>query len=276
VATKLKPCNCNCAGQISACDCGSACALDCRQKSGFATLCGFSEFTDPSDPPLKYRKVTNSGSLRNRIFQPSLDCDPATTIDDGTFNYEGDGVFDRLTCLVDCTGIVLGSCGDVNAPTGTTRHTTKTESKAVGDGCAISSGISSRSIEGTWTNTLSDQDTEADGIARAESSVPDWSACTDGGSAFITDRSGTGEFNYGFRHAQTRAMWTAEVGRTYNVRINFARRLLGSSGPFLDLGMPYETTLSADVIDEKTDWVDVPNEAGWETIASSCALELVP
>jgi len=71
----------------------------------------------------------------------------------------------------------------------------------------------------------------------------------------------------------------AGPGYSYNVKIHFSRRLLGSGGPFLDLGSPYETTISGSNPEAEpaaTDWIDVPSEAGWETIASSCEVTAMP
>ena len=52
------------------CDCGGGvpCALQCRQKSGFADLCGFEAFVDPAVPPKLYRKRSYSGTMELRHF----------------------------------------------------------------------------------------------------------------------------------------------------------------------------------------------------------------
>lgn len=221
--------------------------------------------------------LTASGSLRQRIYGVGdFTCSGATLSDDIT-NYSGSATYSPADCTgPDCSGLVNANCGEVNGASCATKTVLTTTSSAVGDGCVCQTSGRGLNVTGTWTNSLSDEDTEDDAIGRAINAITDWSDCSLGGSAFITDRSGTGDFTFGFRKVQVKAGWTAEIGKTYNVRINFARRLLGSSGPYLDLGMPFESMVSADSTSETTDWVDVPNEAGWETVASSCVVTAVP
>jgi hypothetical protein len=53
---------CPCSEQVG-CDCSAIpCSSQCRYKGGIASLCGFSEFVDPSVPPKKY--------LQRRLTQP--------------------------------------------------------------------------------------------------------------------------------------------------------------------------------------------------------------
>lgn len=131
-------------------------------------------------------------------------------------------------------------------------------------------------VTGTVTETLNDEDTDADAIARAKAAIESWSACNLGClvdcSAFISQR--TSGFTVGFRDVQTRVTWTAVIGQNYNVKVRFGRRLLGSTGPFFFYSL-YEVTLNADQVAEATDWIDVPNEAGWETVAINCSVKLV-
>lgn len=56
------------------CDC-RGCGLECRSKSGTATLCGFSEFTNPSTPPRKYRRKTITGKV-TQCDWPAEGCQP--------------------------------------------------------------------------------------------------------------------------------------------------------------------------------------------------------
>jgi hypothetical protein len=54
---------CPCPDQTD-CGCGDhPCGFICRYKSGFASLCGYDEFTDPSDPPVKYRIKITTGNF---------------------------------------------------------------------------------------------------------------------------------------------------------------------------------------------------------------------
>ncbi len=125
---------------------------------------------------------------------------------------------------------------------------------------------------GTVTESLSSEDTEDAAEARAADAIEDWGSeglCS-GRTAFRTQRT-TG-FTFGWRKAQVRVQWTAVSGKTYQVKVRFARRVLGSSGPFLFYSEEQQSVL-ADTTSEQTDWIDIPNEAGWETIAANCSVE---
>jgi hypothetical protein len=255
------------------------CSLTCQSKTGFATLCGFSEFTNASDPPKKYKILTASGSLRQRTYGIGDFTCAGGTLSDVTINYSGSGIYTPLPTSCpspDCSSLVNANCGAAQNPSCSTQSNTATTSSAIGNGCVCQTSGRGYNVTGTWTNSLSSEDTEDDAANRAASAISSWSDCSGGSSAYLTDRTGTGSFTFGFRNIQIKANWTAVIGKTYNVQINFARRLLGTSDPYIDLGMPFESTITADRIDESTDWVDVPNEAGWETIASGCLVVLSP
>lgn len=253
------------------CNGGIACSLDCRSKGGFAVLCGFSEFVNPSDPPKKYLTLTGSGTITHKIYFNRTDCSGTPSVESSNVN-TGSANYNPGPCTVDCSAMTEQPCGRVNVET----FVDQTTSTTTGAGCQVLSGIHSRDDSGENTNSLSNEDTEAAAVERAQNAITDWSDCSLGNSAFITDRSGVGGFSFGFRKIQTKVHWTAIVGRTYDVRVNFSRRLLGSVGPFLDLGQPYETSITAGVVAEFTDWIDVPNEAGWETVASNCVVTIQP
>lgn len=68
---------CPCPQQIG-CSCSAVpCTIECRSKSGIATLCGFEEndFGVPSAPPNRFRKKRITGSLDTCAF-PNSDCSP--------------------------------------------------------------------------------------------------------------------------------------------------------------------------------------------------------
>jgi hypothetical protein len=277
MATRIKPCGCSdCAGQVNACNCGIACGLICRSKTASANICGFSEFADISNPPKKYRRLTNSGSIVDRTFMHDTNCGGSAD-DTLTHNYSGAGIVNKDTCVIDCTSITEGTCGPVNGTGFDTVTQTATTSTATGNGCFQNvGGRPSFSRDGVWTNTLTEEDTEDDAEARAIASMPTWTACSGCDcTSWRTDRSGTTTTTFGFQHVQTKCQWTAIIGQSYHVTIRYGRRLLGSSGPFLDLGMTSEVTITADVIAETTDWIDVPNGAGWETAVVSCRVDQI-
>lgn len=60
--TATTPTTCACCGG------GSNCGLECQFKAGFAELCGYSEFTEPSLPPKKYKRKTITGSMVKCVY----------------------------------------------------------------------------------------------------------------------------------------------------------------------------------------------------------------
>jgi len=129
-------------------------------------------------------------------------------------------------------------------------------------------------LQGTFSEVLTEEDTDADAEARAAAAVGDWSACLSGCaacSAFRVSR-GAGVFEFAFRQQRVKASWTAVPGNTYKVTVRFVRRVLGSAGPAVFYALE-ERTILADVEGEETDWIDVPSEAGWETWAANCSVE---
>ncbi len=274
----------------SGCDCGGGlpCGLECQSKSGIdAQLCGFSEFTDPSDPTKFYRRADASGSSESKVM-PNSDCSGVWTGTGTRCTIGGSCTYDKDTCeqtrsgtqicisLVDESVILnlTGLCIDnIGGACGVDVSSTKTvQSASISDSPCCPDNL--LTTEESYVVELSDEDTEEDAEKRAAAEIPDWTSCGScaGCSAFRTDRTGTGLSYFGFRKVQVRSTFSATVGHTYNVKIYFSRRLLGSLGPFLPLGQIAETTLVADTISEHTDWFDVPTESGFETIASSCVV----
>lgn len=278
-------CECN---QLSGCDCEYtvACALACRTKGGDATLIGFPEYCDPSDPPKRYRQRDFFGNNPLQGYGPAM-CTGGPT---GTANprQSGSMIYDALTGVLTDTSSFADGAAPLTPITGACVNSSGCESNATisqtdysitGNDACCNVGGEWRKAQGVRGESLSEEDTEADAEARIKAGITDWTPCADcltTCSAFRTDRAGTSDVVFGFRNVQTKCSWTAIIGGTYNVRINFARRVLGTSGPYLDLGMPFESIVSADVTSESTDWVDLPTEAGWETIASGCVVTFVP
>jgi hypothetical protein len=154
-------------------------------------------------------------------------------------------------------------------------ETTATERTITGKDQCLSDGAGEfLQHNGTVTETLNAEDTEDDAEARAaageswDGTGADCSVRT----AFRSQRT-TG-FTFGYRKTQVKVQWTAVIGQSYNVKVRFARRVLGSSGPFLFYALD-ERTITADAVSESTDWIDIPNEAGWETLAANCTVTLV-
>lgn len=146
-----------------------------------------------------------------------------------------------------------------------------------GVGCIDLGGGAWRQYVGVVEETLSDEDTEADAIAR-EVGAYEWGGvpvCL-AAPAFITSR-GEGVFTFEFRIMQVRVRLIGLAAGTYRVTIRYFRRVRGSSDPYaafaievIDLGVDADPDQ-----DDYTPWVDVPNERGYETRPQVCEVELL-
>ncbi|MCW5549160.1 MAG: hypothetical protein KIT44_09370 [Opitutaceae bacterium] len=134
---------------------------------------------------------------------------------------------------------------------------------------------------GERVESLSDEDTIEDAIQRVLNPAPEppaepedplaWttlSSCAGLGTAFITLLSA--ELSVSFRVAQVRAHLTGlTIGAGYEVRYILHRRVAGTSGPFVFFGVLHQT-ITAPAAEATTEWVDIPNEEGWETRVMAC------
>lgn len=272
-------------------------ALVCRNKSGTATLIGFPEFCSPSDPPKLYRRSTYSGNNPIQAFMfPDCSGDPTAT---SNVRQSGRDLYDRDTGAFSTTAVFADGAAPQTPSSDPCAPGSSCESVVAIDATNFSiTGLSAccfvasvwRKAQGTRSQVLSEEDTEDDANARAASEIADWTGCAGLGcmdltcTAFRSDRTGTADIFFGWRNVETQASWLAGPRCTYQVTVHFARRLLGSGGPFLDLGMIFEATVVApdnpELADQggvvRTEWIPVPNEAGWETRANSCHVVLIP
>lgn len=286
---------CECSEQPSACECASnGCVLECQSKTAIAELCGFAEFGDtPSVPPKKYRKCTFSGAEHGDVYD-SLDCSHATgaffdivlsgaaelsattcaLLTMGTQSTSTDGnapVVINLTDPLDLCSAAAHPCADTVSV-----NPTSCALSATGACCPSSSDTAQIHPTDTRTQTLSEEDTEIDAINRASAALP-WTASDCAASPAFWTQRGAGDFTFAFRSVQVRgrAGHTPQpaliVGHDYEITIGYYRRVLGSAGPFLFLATDV-VSLHASHTEEVTDWQDVPNEAGWETAALTCAI----
>lgn len=194
--------------------------LACVSAQGVATLCGFSEFSGyASVPPKKYKTKTLSGSESRTFGSFQTGCDPlnvdvdiaATGYGSIHYNCEDNSISDGFLANYSANW----SCTTSTSPNGSSRSAS---------GCAVSSsrwpkatnigvegdcpsatfGTRSGTADGTsnvtgvltvpsgsFTHTLSDEDTEADAIDRAEDST-EGSSCT----AIREERVNGFAFNY--------------------------------------------------------------------------------
>lgn len=287
-----KCCECS---QMTGCDCEGdvPSSLSCRSKSGIATLCGFPEFTDPSDPPILYKQMVLSGINSANRYIDSACATPNPAGPEISCTHAATWRWDVSTCSYSLT-----SAGTFNCDDGTTGPEGGPPGAAPVDDCSATWSVTKTTITGAPTGSccsnggidlgygrntavganwaLSDEDTEDDAEARAAAAITDWSACISclECSSWRSDRSGTSDTIFGFGIVQTKVLWTAVVGTTYRVTVHFARRVLGSGGVFLDTGHVFESTITPSTTSGTTDWIDVPNEAGWDTIAYKSIVEL--
>ncbi len=206
------------------------------------------ELSQPTD--IKHRRLNNEAC-------PDEDCD-------------GCGAEGALACVD--PPACYGAGADV-VTTPTTRTTT-------GVGCLANGDGTFTKYTGTIEEELSDEDTEEDAIERAvggEGWVTPGDDCLLH-PAFKTLR-GAGSFDFAFRHVQVRIkLMELAASTSYEVTVRFFRRVLGTTGPYLFYSAEVLTVMtdSNPLTDDFTPWIDVPNEAGWETRAQTCSVELLP
>lgn len=156
-----------------------------------------------------------------------------------------------------------------------------TKRRAVGTGSCVAASPDSDKTTGTVTEELSDEDTDEAAIQRASAAIAEWTPC---GClfcpAFATER-GAGQDTLAYRRTQVRGLIGPNImGYTYAITIGYFRRVLGSSGPWIFFAIdepgPMTVTTEEQVAILRTEWLDVPNEAGFETRAQTCAVEETP
>jgi hypothetical protein len=202
-------------------------------------------------------------------FNPNLpaSCFPSVVTDTSSRTVDGAPVawpFDGFTPGDAYTGLAVGTVAPTNRQTLGTNVCVDT----VGDWSKAN---------GTVTESLNDEDTEQDAIDRATAAAA-WVPCVGGcalpGCTSFETLRGTGA-TFGFGIVRTKAQWVAVLGANYKVTIRFASRVLGTGGPFLFFALT-ETVVTADTVNESTDWFDAPREAGLEIIVANCSVELLP
>jgi hypothetical protein len=281
-----------------------AASLVCKKKSGDATHCGFGEYEDISDPPMYFRRQQMTGTIRADFYVTSpSDCSIPKPGEYSDFTQSGSWLYDPDTCeetntqnrhLAQWDGYMADevipkatNLFSVGGGSANTHEIDRIEQRLFGNGSCYGATVWSGELKAS----LLDEDTAEDAEGRALAEIENWTYCGDAPgcmdvtcSAFRTDRTGGVDNFFGFRSVETQASWMAGPLCSYNLTIRFARRLLGSGGPFLELGLIYEATITAGTVEElamtggivTSEWVPVPNEAGWETRANSCLVELIP
>ncbi len=276
------------------------CAFQCRQK-GPAELCGFPELTSPSTPPKKYRTGSLSGTMAGCVFSPSESCEPSNFIFGQLIEWTGVCSFNSPpdTCEVSTTTGTqtvspdtgsLDGCGSWGSPSsiilceqtdfytdpvsalnaalapyivGSGGPISPTIYERSGDGC-VPGGGASQSTDGDLIFELTDEDTDADAIARVDAS--DWTDWGETSLCYAAWEVRTSGFTFDYRVSE----WRVRRGglaplTTYKVSVEIWRRLYATGDYTLLETVIAEDETDADGLFEVS--AEIPNSEGYQTIA---------
>lgn len=199
-----------------------------------ATLCGFSEYPGyASVPPKKYRRLSSYGNF-TLCYHTGTSCvSPYFVIDSYSFDV-ADVVYNSTTCVPNTVPVyhwvksssVCGFHQDgapsfVNNVTQATSPTatgfsivfTPTTYTRTGLGTCVTEGPNYRSIHGTHGQVISDEDTEADALARA---------APVSGTSNVAYREARGAGDFSFIRQTCSVLVNATglaVGQTYQITV---------------------------------------------------------
>lgn len=282
------------------CGTAEAATLKCRYRGGTGTLIGCSEFTSPSSPPKKYRRITNSGSATSKYWSNSSCSGAEIGGDTVTCNYSGWGQYDKTTGTLTqggstvcnggtmstgqtCTGTHADACDSywLNTPTVLSRLST-------GACCNAGGGLYGKETADTLQQTLSDEDLESDAIARllagGGGTWSSWTTVGDGtgGTCVATTccraqyEQRTTLFTFAYNEAQFRVELGGLTPSTlYYTHVEIYRRVQGSGGSFTH----YSTIILSATTDGSGNFSvdgDVPNDEGYESYAASATVIIPP
>lgn len=263
----------------------------CRQRGGGASIIGCPEFVSPSMPPKAYRRSQLSGSRQSTSYT-DVDCSIRSDFPVVTCTYAGWGQYDAATGLFsfggdnECNGSVTSTgagctpfasaCLDSASTTQTTNTTTSTGA------CCLAAGLHLKSTGGSLVNTLSEEDTEADAIARllagAGGAWGAWNETGDGSHGTCLPQDcckaqwqvrTTSTFTFAYNEDQFRCVdypGTLLPSTNYTVKVEIWRRP-GGVGPFV-LYQTLEFSISTDGSGDFAQFDgDVPNARGFESAA---------
>jgi hypothetical protein len=136
-----------------------------------------------------------------------------------------------------------------------------------------------KSVTGSETCTLSNPDTAANAMARAMVGHA-WSSCPAcvGCTSWATQRGDT-DITFGFQQVQVQASVSSVPGRLFDITISLCSRVLGTAGPFLNLGQQIVVSLTCTEalgVADWTPWIDLPVEDGIEVGVCGCVSVIVP
>lgn len=235
-------------------------------KSGTATLCGYSEYTDPSIPPKTYRLLTTNGSA-------DYTC---STGGSATRTRTGTVTIDKDTCIQTSTGSpsynapCLCICDDLIE--------TKTVSQMFFAGSYVSIGGCCGSetymgLNGSSQSELTIEDTELDAIVRLLNSTA-WSAWQSSPISPYYQSRTTG-FSFFYKIVKTKSITLPSKynpGFSYKYSIILQRRIYSSSDEWVDAEiMETIVTPQSDgtlILPE----IELNNISGYETRVKSTSL----
>lgn len=226
---------CPCAALSDPCTCaGLAAEVRCRTRSALAVLCGFAEYTSPSDPPRAYLEQTISGEccIADRGGGCKADLgNQSRNVYAGKYTYAPNGCLPTngqtdshgmvsskqlIACAARPTNIVDSAARDFTPwlppPEHYTLSASQTRKEWTYDGqCYVIDSILSRTVTGSVTAQLAREDTERAALDRAwnppagpvqfsnwSDPLTEWPAC----SALWEMRSGAQDFDFSVREAQ--------------------------------------------------------------------------
>ncbi len=273
--------------------------LSCRQRGGTASLIGCAEFTSPSSPPKRYRRVEDSGSADGAQWTNSL-CNgsPAGTdhcdysgwrelAADGTLTFGG-----CTDCGAGCTP------ADIGCPTGfsdsclvTWTISTTTAARITTTNCCVAGTQYRKDVADSLVVSISIEDTEANAITRlmagAGATWTSWTPTGNGtlGTCLPQDcckaqwQSRTTGFDLAYEEAQYRVVNypLSLAGLTnYEIKVEIYRRMQGTSAIFtLYQTLSFPETTDIDGNFPSFDG-DVPNDEGFETYSGAAYAILTP
>lgn len=252
--------------------CDDVISTEYRSKSGTFTLCGFDEYI-ASTPPRKYLRRTLSGTFERYSYFDTA-CTSVNCITTST--YSGYCLYDASTCSLTTAGSAVNTgcisssssrcdLGAPNTELGDYESLERIQKRLLNDlECHIYLTTTSTKVLvlPTALETLSDEDTEADAIARSNESLS-WDFLP--ASVAKIETRGAGDFSAVYVYVETRSEVSGLVaGANYIARVTFGRRAYGSSDPFVEYGLQDFPFVAAGGT-ENTPWAALPNESGYET-----------
>lgn len=270
---------------------------ECRTRGGTASLCGHSEFANAtggvSTPPKKYRTKTASGTMYD-CARTNIGCTGAPAAG-ATYVYSGSCSYDSANCVTTNT-LLYNEFNDSGVCPATTLTINAAQNCDWGDttnpasaSCLMNISVSKTRVDrsgtgiccdvggGTYTIRtgsmyweLTNEDTEADAIARLQASSS-WSNWTSANStSCLSKYESRSNFSFAWQEAQFRATVNIAENVTGVVKVGVYRRAYGSGGAFSQISTEY-FSVTGNVAGADEISMNVPNAIGYETYVACLA-----